>query len=184
MIDRAIRITRTGLIVTWLGLMAGLAGLIALPHAAPYLDREVFIVRGGSMAPSIPLGSLIVVRHVSPASVVDGDVITFRAETGTVVTHRVVDSVGGDPATFQTKGDASLDSDPRPVPAAALIGAVEMYVPYAGYLLAMLPSSVGTIGVIGVLGGLLLAIWFIDELLATRPGARVMHRGAVTEPAA
>ena len=181
MILRAVRLLRLALIVGWLSLMAGLAALIAMPHVAAHLDREVYIVRGSSMAPTIPLGSLIIVQHADPDEVAEGDVISFRADSGLVVTHRVVEILPGSAATLRTKGDGSLGSDPRPVATDALIGIVEAYVPVAGFVLAMLASSIGTLGVIALLGGLLLAIWFSDELLVGLTAGRAIRRGALAE---
>lgn len=181
MIYRTVLIARGALVVTWLSLMTGLGALIALPHVVPHLDREVYIVRGSSMEPAIPLGALILVKHTHGAEIATGDVITYRSDAGTVVTHRVVDVVPDDPAVFQTKGDASQDIDPRLVATSSLIGVVDVYLPGAGFVLGMLPTATGTVGVIGLLGGLLLAIWFTDELLLAQRSGQATRRGALTE---
>lgn len=182
MIVNGIRICRTVIRLTWLGATVGVLALAAIPHLLPYVGREMFVVRGASMRPAIPLGSVIVVGHVDPATISIGDVVTFRAPNETVVTHRVVGVGSTTELTFQTKGDASSAADPVVVPANALIGRVELFVPVVGVVVAMLASTLGGFAALLLLGGLLLAMTFMDELLAAaRKGGQ--RRSVRPEPA-
>lgn len=70
-------------------------------------------VLSGSMAPAIPAGSVVVVAPMAARDLRVGDVITFQAPTGSVVTHRVVRiDQPGDHPIIETKGDASESADP------------------------------------------------------------------------
>ncbi len=182
MLINGIRVARGAVRVTWLIATVGVLALAAIPHMLPTFDRELYIVRGASMQPAIPLGGAIVINHVEPAAVRVGDVITFRAPNAAVVTHRVVGIAATDPLSFATKGDASQATDAVVVPGSALIGHVEFLVPGLGVLLTVLGSTLGAVATLGMLGGLLLAVMFMDELLVTVRGS-AKRRAVLTEPA-
>ncbi|HVM03404.1 MAG TPA: signal peptidase I, partial [Acidimicrobiales bacterium] len=74
------------------------------------------IVRSGSMEPTIPTGSMVLVQRVPAADVAVGDVVAVQRPDGTRVTHRVVDlDRHGGAAELILKGDANEDRDPEPV---------------------------------------------------------------------
>jgi signal peptidase len=97
------------------------------------LGYSAAVVMGGSMAPAIPLGSLIVIEPTAPAAVNVGDVITFMLPDR-LITHRVVaidrDDMG---IRLETKGDANDVPDPIAVRAGGAIGTVRLSIPLAGY---------------------------------------------------
>ncbi len=99
-------------------------------------DRLV-IVESGSMAPTYPVDSLLVVSPVRPATLQPGDPITYvdRRAGGALVSHRVVRVLDG-PTTeglsLVTRGDANATDDPDPVPAAAVRGIVVRSIPALG----------------------------------------------------
>lgn len=90
--------------------------LLAALGLGPRTGRyQVMTVLTGSMTPTIPAGSLVVVRPVDPANLRVGDVITYRipVQDRRVVTHRVVELIqSGTAPTVRTKGDALEESDP------------------------------------------------------------------------
>jgi signal peptidase len=96
------------------------------------------VVMGGSMAPTVPMGSLVVIEPATPTEVHVGDVITY-ALADRLVTHRVIaiarDDLG---IALVTKGDANEVADPGAVRAGGAIGAVRAVVPGAGYLVVAL----------------------------------------------
>lgn len=116
------------------GVLLALVVLVfLLPVAAGGTARSV---RSGSMAPALPVGSLIIDRPVSPTALHVGDIATYREHADGVtryVTHRVV-GVAGPPSAllFTFRGDANSTADPRPVPAASVVGKVWLHVPYVG----------------------------------------------------
>ncbi len=110
---------------------------------------RAFVVSSGSMAPAIPVGSLVLT-----APVVDpqpGTVITFRQGGGTV-THRVV-AVEGD--RLVTRGDANTTPDAGSVRTGSLMGRVGLTVPLAGYAVVFLrqPATLPALVLLVVLVG-------------------------------
>jgi signal peptidase I len=164
----SIRYLRRSIGFIWVVALLALLAVLAVVQLAPHTGRSTFIVRGGSMEPSIPLGSMIAVAPVDPGAVAVGDVVTIRADNGIVLTHRVlaVETQDGAP-TFRLKGDANADADPTLVPARALVGRLELTVPLAGYLLAFLSMPSGMLSVLSMLGSLLLAQWLLEDLERT-----------------
>jgi signal peptidase I len=170
MIPNSIRLARRAVGLIEIALVAVLIGFALFTHIAPLTGRQLFIVGGGSMEPSIPIGSLVVATRTDAMTVAVGDVVTIRADNGVVFTHRVsrvVDLPEG--RFFQTKGDANQSPDGSLVPARAIVGAADQYVPYAGYAQAFLSTLPGVIAALSVLGALLLT-YLLLEMLA--PAAR------------
>lgn len=83
-------------------------------HLLPGLTS--FAVKSGSMEPSLPVGSMILVQQVSAQRVREGDVITFHLPGATTpVTHRVVErSYREGQWHFRTRGDANPADDRWP----------------------------------------------------------------------
>ncbi|MDP8903731.1 MAG: signal peptidase I [Chloroflexota bacterium] len=161
---------RRVLIVIWGAALVTLVGVSALSHVASAAGLQLFIIRGGSMQPTLPFGSMISVAPVEPSDVKAGDVVTLRTESGVIVTHRVldVDHAPDGSRMLQTKGDANSSADPLRLPDSAVIGEVRAYLPHLGYLMAFLSTATGTISALALVGTLMLAIWFLEELEAER----------------
>ena len=130
----------------------GIAGLILLAPfialAMPFLlgASNTFVVTSGSMSPSIPTGSAIWVSEVSAPQIQEGDVITFRQDSGNTVTHRVINVTERNGETaFKTKGDANPEPDPGYVTGSQVVGEVNYSLPYMGYISNTLGSSLGLI---------------------------------------
>jgi signal peptidase I len=162
-----------GLLIVLL-ITAGIA-IPASTFLAPVFGREVFVVRGQSMGSAIPIGSVIIVGMRPIADIQADDVVTWRGDNGVVVTHRVVERFEHDGQWYvRTRGDANDSADALPVPASAIVGVVEVFVPIAGYLLAMLSTPAGLISWLSF--GL--ALLAVDSLLAAGAPAR----GRAPEP--
>lgn len=117
--------------------------LTALPLSVPrWFGMEPYFVETGSMAPSIPQGSVVYIRPADAAQIAAGDVIAYRAD-GAVVIHRVVQNrtVEG---KFITQGDANTVED-APVSYAALVGRMEWHLPLLGNLLSLYATTLGKI---------------------------------------
>jgi signal peptidase I len=134
------------------------------------------------MEPSIGLGAAIVVRPVAAADLTAGDVVSMQVGQGrTTFTHRIVDVVDrADGRWIRTKGDANAEPDPTLVAATDVIGRVELVVPLAGYLLAVLSLPMGVMFVIGLAATLLAVAWLLESLEPEpRPARRRPEPGAV-----
>ncbi len=94
------------------------AGLIAIMFTAFQSKREgdipvvfgfsIFRVQTGSMVPTLPIGSFVVVRQADhPSEIPAGTITTFRRSDGMVVTHRIIDVLTAEDGSveYQTKGD-------------------------------------------------------------------------------
>lgn len=122
------------------GLLAGLAVLASLSFAVAthVLHYQPVAVYSGSMAPRMPVGSLVLERVVPAARVHVGDVITFADpfDHTRVVTHRIVrilpTRVG---PGYRTKGDANPTRDPWTLKLPPRVPHAVATVPYAGYAL-------------------------------------------------
>ena len=97
----------------------------------------------GSMTPTYPTDSLLIVRDVAASSVVTGDVVTVTRVGAVPITHRVVSSdpgLGG--AELVLRGDANDTVDPQPYQVQR-VGLVLGGIPFGGAALATLQSPVG-----------------------------------------
>lgn len=125
------------------GLSAGLLAFVILvgvmvivvPAATGSTPMTVLT---GSMEPTYPPGTLIIVKPIDAQDVRIGDPITYQITSGddAVVTHRVIsvsNSTNGD-VSFTTKGDANGAADAAPVQPVQLKGKVWYSVPWIGYL--------------------------------------------------
>ena len=140
--------------------------LVLLAVVAPFVVYAVpqtvgadhsFVVLTASMTPAIAPGDAVIVTERDPASIQEGDVITFlRGNNEVPVTHRVVGVVdSGDGITFETKGDANDAVDAGLVPSENVLGVVFVTIPYIGYVIQFANSQYGFIALIVVPFGLL-----------------------------
>ena len=165
MIPSLIRPARRALGLIGIALFALLVGFSLFTHIATLTGRELFIVGGGSMEPAIPIGSLVIATRTDPMTIGVGDVATIRADNGVVVTHRITRVVDlPDGRFFEMKGDANESPDGGLVPARAIVGTADMFVPYGGYARHFLSTAPGLIAAMSLLGVLLL-VYMLLELL-------------------
>lgn len=132
-------------------------------------------VLSGSMEPSLPVGSTVVVRPRPAAEIAVGDVITFTdRDTGSgetrVVTHRVIGIEPG-PA-FVTMGDANDAPDPGLVQAADVRGVQWYAVPYVGLLRERLFTPPGAYFAAAVLFLVVAAYLLVPRTVTRRPVPR------------
>lgn len=161
-IPRGIR--RTARVSLYL-LLGALVGLFAMMVLVPRLMGWVpLTIMSGSMEPTLPVGSQVVVERIDGAADVDkvgvGDVITFlpQPDDDTLVTHRIVgQSIRPDGTkTVTTRGDANGADDPDPVGAQQIRGKMRYHIPFAGYLASTLNTEqkgIGTFVVAALLFG-------------------------------
>src|SRR4051812_16967761 len=123
--NRASRTTRR--VLPWLrrllafsflaAVVAALGVVMVLPRAT---HGAAMTVLTGSMTPTIPVGSIVVVQPVDPRTLKVGDVATYQPEPGkpTFITHRIVKIKTDKGVTAYTfKGDANPAADIFPVTA-------------------------------------------------------------------
>ena len=95
------------------------------------------IVRSSSMEPAMRAGALAMMLPVDAEDVKVGDIITFDPpwdpDPEVIVSHRVIGVYYNEDIIFDTKGDATEETDPYWVPADSVQGRVVFSVPYLGY---------------------------------------------------
>lgn len=157
------RRVRTTLV--WLVLLAGIAAVLVIGLRAPY---ATYAVRTGSMSPTIPPRSAVVVHEGEYAV---GQVVSFRHDGG-VITHRLL-AVRAD-GTVVTQGDANRSPDPFTVRVSDIVGGVVAAPQHLGYWLVFLKNPAGLASVLLGLTAIVL-IWS-----ATSGGGRAGPRREAT----
>lgn len=166
-------IRRAGDLVLGTVLIAIIGLLIALVAVPLALGWTPLTVLSGSMEPSIPTGSQVVVAPVAPEEITrlsTGDVITFmpHPDDPTLITHRII-GVGLDAAgqpSFTTRGDHNDAADAEAVTPAQIRGVVRYHVPWVGYLATILDPQQKRAGVVVVAAALAAyAVWHLAQAL-------------------
>ena len=139
---------------------------VILGKVVPLTGRQTIIIGGQSMEPAIHIGSAIIVAPVGAAELRVGDVVSLRAgDDNALFTHRIVEVVDRpDGRWIRTKGDANASPDPTLVHASAVVGRVQLAIPLAGYLIALLSIPTGVLFLIGLAATLLAAVWLLESL--------------------
>ena len=161
-----------GLLVLAIGLARHILSLLLLAAVAGLIALAIFtnlntalVIRGGSMEPALPLGSLATIEQVDPNDLQAGDIVTVAADNGVLVTHRVTQIVEREGTTYlQLKGDANASTSPDLAPLSAVRGRVTTVLPLAGYLATLLATPSGLVSLLAFLGALLVATWLLEEL--------------------
>ncbi|WP_228479744.1 signal peptidase I [Microbacterium abyssi] len=135
--------------------MVVLAVAIVIPRL---LGAVPLAVLTSSMEPTLPPGTLVVVKPVDPEALGVGDVVTFQpvSDDPLLVTHRIV-GVGyqaDGEITFTTRGDNN-GIDDEPIAGAQVMGEVIYSVPFVGYATTVF-SSTERGWIVGAIGGLLI----------------------------
>lgn len=136
-----------------------LAALITLV-AAFALGYKFLTVLTGSMTPTMPKNTVVVVKHIPIQDVQVGDVITYQTNSKANVTHRVVEIKGkGDNIALVTRGDAADGNDqnvtvenPKNTAQNKFVGVVVYYVKDLGVALRIIKENIIIIVVCVALG--------------------------------
>lgn len=159
------RVAETLLVVAAVALLAVVSAVVLVPSVMGWVPLTVL---SGSMEPTYPTGSQVVVERVDTpeqmATIKAGDVITFlpRPDDATLVTHRVMSvAVTSDGARqFVTRGDNNNAADPNPVGSHQVRGRVLYHVPWVGWVANSLTAENKAMGTIVVAAGLIgYALW-------------------------
>ncbi len=156
-----------------LAVVLGVGLMVPLPGRV-----EFKIVQSGSMEPTLPVGSVVVVAPAASYGV--GDMITFGSDTGARIptTHRVaaVEREGGS-VRYVTKGDANEEPDSGLVSYDMVIGRVVGVVPRLGFALDFARSRNGFLVTVVIPAALIV----LDELFTIAGVVRKMRRRAGRE---
>ena len=106
-----------------------------------------------SMSPTFNHGDLIIIRKCDPNSLEVGDIVTFHTiieNEYALNTHRIISAndTGAGYKSYTTKGDNNAIQDQRSIAAGDIVGKYIGRIPYLGFVMNFLSSSVGFLIVI------------------------------------
>jgi signal peptidase I len=146
-------------------LVVTIFGLVLASNASPVLGHKLVVIRGGSMSPAIPLGSIVDVVRVQAADLRPGDVVTMTEPGGTVITHRVVRVVQlPDGLYIETKGDANDKVDVPLQSVSIVTGRADLSLSVLGYLMYLLTIPSGVLSMFSFAITLLMMSWLLEDL--------------------
>ena len=133
-------------------LLAALAVILLVPRLVGY---RTFAVLSGSMEPELNVGSIVYTRDIAPEELKVRDILTYKLNGSTMVTHRIVE-VDTENKQFITKGDANDVIDGSPVNFDQVVGKVVFHVPLIGYISIYIRTPLGIAAICGIIFVMLL----------------------------
>lgn len=154
--------------LSWTALLA-ICAIILIAVVIPWAaGAQRYTVLTGSMTPTYPPGSLLVVKPTDLENYAAGTAITYQLKSGepAVVTHRIIavkqDTLGN--RTFITRGDANTRADSEPVVPEQIRGRVWYGLPYLGHVNNWLTGgSRAAILVVAISGLFGYALWMFTS---------------------
>ena len=102
-----------------------------------------YVVLSGSMEPSIETGSVCFInKHAKFENIKEKDVIAFKMNDGTLVTHRAIEI---NDSGIVTKGDNNKDADRNIVTNSNFVGKNLFWIPKVGYVIKAFQTATGRI---------------------------------------
>lgn len=102
---------------------------VCIPNIFGY---KPLVVLTGSMEPSFKPGSVIFYEKVEEKDIKEGDIITFKIDNDTLVSHRV-NKITED-GLYETKGDCNNAPDSKLISYSNVVGKnTKVSIPYIGY---------------------------------------------------
>jgi signal peptidase len=149
----------------------GVVCIIAVIAAFAF-NITLIMFKTGSMSPTIPAGSLAVVRQIPASEIRVGDVVTVDRAGKPPITHRVraissVSSIGGELRSITMRGDANTSDDPQSY-SVGHVRIVLLSVPGLAYAVVAVSHPLALAGI--TLGAAALVFWTFW------PHARGRHR--------
>jgi signal peptidase len=135
----------------WTGLGFGLGLLLVIPGPLAVGMRPL-VVLSGSMEPTLHVGDVTVGERIAPKEARVGDIVTFRAGSGRLTTHRlraVYRDANGHFA-FTTKGDANNAVERWSLPPDGQLSRTVYRVPAVGRVLLASRTPLGRILLVGL----------------------------------
>lgn len=109
---------------------------------------SVFNIVSKSMEDTINVNDLIVIKQCKENELQKGDIITYKKEDGTIVTHRIVGiSKEGGQNLYTTKGDNNEIEDSEPIKHSQVYGKFLFKISNAGNIVEALQENNGLISI-------------------------------------
>lgn len=110
---------------------------------------SVFNIVSKSMEDTINVNDLIVIKQCKESEIQKEDIITYKKEDGTIVTHRVVRiSKEGGQNLYTTKGDNNEIEDSEPIKHSQVYGKYLFKINNAGNIVELLQENNGLMSVV------------------------------------
>src|SRR5437763_11290904 len=112
------------LVLGWVAAGFVIALLVAAVAPLPF-GLHTYVVRSGSMSPTIDTGDLVITRSISPSEAKVGEIVMFKdpEQAGRLITHRVRAMHEPHGRLYRvTRGDANTGLEHRNVPATGTQG--------------------------------------------------------------
>ncbi|OGG16723.1 signal peptidase I [Candidatus Gottesmanbacteria bacterium RIFCSPHIGHO2_02_FULL_39_11] len=126
--------------------------LIFLIMLSPLLPTnklfQTFIVPSGSMEPTVRVGSIAVIKGISPNTLKKGDIIAFTnpEDSKKVILHRINEAIiTSGHQSFKTKGDSNKTPDTWTVSESIVKGKMILSFPYLGFIGTQVKTPIGFI---------------------------------------
>jgi signal peptidase len=158
------------LVLAWFVMLSVGATLLVALIVPRVAGATPYVIETGSMSPSMPPGTLVVVKPVPVAELAPGDVITYQISSGdpTVVTHRIMEQgvdMTGQPR-WRTQGDANEVADEGWVLPVQVQGEQWYAVPYLGHVTSFVSgqqrevlTGAAVLGLTGYAAAMFLGSW-------------------------
>ncbi|MDL2324264.1 signal peptidase I [Ruminococcaceae bacterium OttesenSCG-928-A16] len=155
--------------------------LVAVLGIPLITGNQLYAVQTGSMQPTYPIGSIVVVKPVDATQVAVGDVVTYEAAGfQTLVTHRVLE-IDTENQLFYTKGDNNANVDFYPVPFANIRGTVSYGIPFLGNIVSGIRTPAGILAVLWVVLGVVILL-VLPDLVSKHKQIKKEERQTRTMP--
>lgn len=157
--------------------LSGLIAIVVTSSQHPIIwGARSYTVLSGSMAPTYPIGSIVMTAPRATYAV--GDVIAYTHDSS-VVTHRItaIEKIGTT-ALYTVKGDANAHEDPVAIPSQNVLGTVVAGIPYLGIVVGYIKTPFGFFTMI-FLPGLLFVVLELLEIQVEyqrHVERRILHR--------
>lgn len=148
-----------------------------------FFGYQLKTVLSGSMEPGIQTGSIIAVEPGGDMTrFTENDVITYRNDEQTLVTHRIVEVIqSGEHTMYVTKGDNNNDADLNPVLSENVVAEYSGFtIPYVGYIVNVAQSKNGAF--LLIIPGLLLLMYATFTIWTTLTKLEVAQKEKTSEP--
>jgi signal peptidase len=165
MLQRLKKVWRVMTFVIPAALLVALVALLVMRETG-HLPYKVYVIHTGSMSPTIPPKSAVVIREDQYKV---GEVVAYRRDHE-VITHRLM--AIGPHGRITTKGDANRTADPWHVPESRIIGSVVAAPHMVGYWIVYAKNPFGLLAI--ALG--IACLWLIVEELRENRAIRRMER--------
>lgn len=135
-----------------------------------------FIVLSGSMEDTIMPGDLILTKEIDVSELKEGDVISFRTNKYTVITHRIINIVDEEgERKYYTKGDNNDSADSESVCNDQIEGIYRYRIPKLGNIALNIQKPIGIVICIALPLIILLIAQFADSKRQEREAKEKME---------